>query len=46
MSNILSQRDGAGDLKEYDAMFAAAGWRRTGCDAVGDGYSMLTVEPV
>jgi hypothetical protein len=45
--NMLSVTNGMErDLKEYDALFAAAGWRRTGCNPVGGGYSMLTVEPV
>ena len=32
------------DLEEYDALFAASGWRRTGTHPVGGGYSLLTVE--
>ena len=33
------------DLAEYDALFAASGWRRAGCHPAGGGYSLLTVEP-
>jgi hypothetical protein len=32
------------DLEEYDALFAASGWRRTVTHPVGGGYSALTVE--
>jgi hypothetical protein len=32
------------DLEEYDALFAASGWRRTGTHPIGGGYSLLTVE--
>ena len=32
------------DLQEFDALFAASGWDRTGTHSVGGGYSLLTVE--
>ena len=44
--NMLSLTQGGmeRDLEEYDALFAASGWRRTGTHPVGGGYSLLTVE--
>jgi hypothetical protein len=32
------------DLEQYDALFAASGWRRTGSHPIGGGYALLTVE--